>query len=366
ATHFLFSACFKSLLFVFIFEQVDIWTSFQLHFQFIPQLYPINCWAKTFQMWSLFSTGTGESGKSTFIKQMRIIHGKGYSEEDRKGFTRLIYQNIITAIQALADAMATLEINYVDNNNIALAHRLLQVETHMVSALEPWQVAAIKNVWNDHGVQNCYDRRREYQISDNAQYYLSDLDRLTAPSYVPTLQDILRVRVNTTGIIEYHFDLSNVIFRMVDVGGQRSERKKWIHCFEDVTSLVFLAALSEYDQVLEDTKEVRTTNNRLKESMALFRTILSYPWFEDSSTILFLNKTDLLEEKIPSFILYLTVNVCGDINFILQMYTNLHRGHEKRLYAHYTCATDTDNIKKVFKSVKDTVFRDAIDNITIL
>uniref|UniRef100_A0A8C6SLJ8 Guanine nucleotide-binding protein subunit alpha n=1 Tax=Neogobius melanostomus TaxID=47308 RepID=A0A8C6SLJ8_9GOBI len=300
----------------------------------------------------LLLLGTGESGKSTFIKQMRIIHGKGYSEEDRKGFTRLIYQNIITAIQALADAMATLEINY------ALAHRLLQVETHMVSALEPWQVAAIKNVWNDHGVQNCYDRRREYQISDNAQYYLSDLDRLTAPSYVPTLQDILRVRVNTTGIIEYHFDLSNVIFRMVDVGGQRSERKKWIHCFEDVTSLVFLAALSEYDQVLEDTKE-----NRLKESMALFRTILSYPWFEDSSTILFLNKTDLLEEKIPRSHLATyfpefsgpTGNAKAAKEFILQMYTNLHRGHEKRLYAHYTCATDTDNIKKVFKSVKDTV-----------
>lgn len=37
---------------------------------------------------------------------------------------------------------------------------------------------------------------------------------------------------------------------MVDVGGQRSERRKWIHCFENVTSIIFLVALSEYDQVL--------------------------------------------------------------------------------------------------------------------
>ena len=37
---------------------------------------------------------------------------------------------------------------------------------------------------------------------------------------------------------------------MVDVGGQRSERRKWIHCFENVTSIMFLVALSEYDQVL--------------------------------------------------------------------------------------------------------------------
>ena len=37
---------------------------------------------------------------------------------------------------------------------------------------------------------------------------------------------------------------------MFDVGGQRSERKKWIHCFESVTSIIFCTALSEYDQVL--------------------------------------------------------------------------------------------------------------------
>lgn len=47
--------------------------------------------------------------------------------------------------------------------------------------------------------------------------------------------------------------------RMVDVGGQRSERRKWIHCFENVTSIIFLAALSEYDQVLyESVKDVRS------------------------------------------------------------------------------------------------------------
>ena len=49
-------------------------------------------------------------------------------------------------------------------------------------------------------------------------------------------------------------------FRMVDVGGQRSERRKWIHCFENVTSIIFLVALSEYDQILfEADSEVRNT-----------------------------------------------------------------------------------------------------------
>ena len=49
--------------------------------------------------------------------------------------------------------------------------------------------------------------------------------------------------------------------RMVDVGGQRSERRKWIHCFENVTSIIFLVALSEYDQILfESDNEVQMAN----------------------------------------------------------------------------------------------------------
>ena len=58
---------------------------------------------------------------------------------------------------------------------------------------------------------------------------------------------------------------------MVDVGGQRNERKKWIHCFEDVTAVVFLAALSAYDQVLMEKDNV----NRLNEAIALFEHIVN-------------------------------------------------------------------------------------------
>lgn len=318
----------------------------------------------------LLLLGTGESGKSTFIKQMRIINGKGYSEDDRKAFTRLIYQNIMTAIQALANAMDTLKIAYVDHNNTAYAKRLCQVEVYSLSTLDAWQMKAIKNVWNDHGVQICYDRRREYQLSDNAKYYLSDLDRISDPWYIPTLQDVLRVRVPTTGIIEYLFDLQRAIFRMVDVGGQRSERRKWIHCFESVTSIIFLTALSEYDQVLYESED----DNRLKESLALFKTILSYSWFQESSTILFLNKTDLLEEKITQSHLAMYfpefTGQRGDAEaaqeFIRQLFVDQHTGRQKPLYCHYTCATDTENIKKVFKDVKDSLFRDNLKDFNLV
>lgn len=61
--------------------------------------------------------GTGESGKSTFIKQMRIIHGAGYSDEDKRGFTKLVYQNIFTAMQSMIRAMETLKIPYKYEHN---------------------------------------------------------------------------------------------------------------------------------------------------------------------------------------------------------------------------------------------------------
>ena len=105
-------------------------------------------------------------------------------------------------------------------------------------------------------------------------------------------------------------------FRMVDVGGQRSERRKWIHCFENVTSVMFLVALSEYDQSLHEIDDVSQSTlsilcvvvrnmfcvvqkvNRMIESLSLFVNIVTYRWFTKSSVILFLNKKDLLEEKI--------------------------------------------------------------------
>lgn len=83
-------------------------------------------------------------------------------------------------------------------------------------------------------------------------------------------------------------------YRIFDVGGQRPERKKWIHCFEDVTSLLFLVAISEYDQLLVEDESV----NRMQEALTLFDSICNSRWFVKSSVILFLNKIDRFREKL--------------------------------------------------------------------
>uniref|UniRef100_A0A8C5C888 Guanine nucleotide-binding protein subunit alpha n=2 Tax=Gadus morhua TaxID=8049 RepID=A0A8C5C888_GADMO len=318
----------------------------------------------------LLLLGTGESGKSTFIKQMRIIHGSGYTEEDKRSYTRLVYQNIFTAMQTMIHAMSALQIPYKYQHNEGHAMAVCMVDVEKVSTFNHPYVEAIKSLWSDQGILECYGRKREYQLSDSTKYYLNALDRIADAGYVPTQQDILRVRVPTTGIIEYPFDLQDVVFRMVDVGGQRSERRKWIHCFEKVTSIMFLVALSEYDQVLVESDNV----NRMEESKALFQTIITYQWFKNSSVILFLNKIDLLEEKIlfSHLVDYFPEydgpprDILAGRDFILKMFDNLNPEPSKIIYSHFTCATDTDNIRFVFHAVKDYILQKNLEEYNLV
>jgi guanine nucleotide-binding protein subunit alpha len=108
--------------------------------------------------------------------------------------------------------------------------------------------------------------------------FINDVDRLWAPDWIPSDQDVLRSRLRTTGITETIFDLGKLTYRMFDVGGQRSERKKWIHCFENVHCLLFLVAISGYDQCLVEDKD----GVSLGSSSAGIRRCLSFlggwPW----------------------------------------------------------------------------------------
>lgn len=128
------------------------------------------------------------------------------------------------------------------------------------------------------------------------------------------------------------------------MGGQRSERKKWIHCFEDVSAVIYVAAISEYAEVLFEDN----TTNRMVESMCLFETICNSRWFFNASIILFLNKKDLFIEKLKSksiriaFPHYNGPQTYEDsIAFITKSFEALNTNPEKTIYVHQTCATDT-------------------------
>lgn len=164
-------------------------------------------------------------------------------------------------------------------------------------------------------------------------------------------------------------DISGVPFLFVDVGGQRSQRQKWFQCFESITSILFLASSSEFDQVLlEDRK-----TNRLQESCDIFETIINNKTFCSVSIILFLNKFDLLKEKIK----HVSVkdyfpDFPGDPhnlehvqNFLLTMFDEKRKDRSKPLFHHFTTAIDTDNVRFVFQAVKDTILQENLKSLML-
>jgi len=154
----------------------------------------------------------------------------------------------------------------------------------------------IKQLWQERSIKDAFDKRSELHINipSTSDYYFENVERFAHENFQPTADDMFRAKLKTTGISEVVFEVSKIEFTLVDVGGQRSERRKWLHCFDDVTSVIFLAALDEYDMTLEED----LSTNRFEESLRLFSEVTASNFFQPHSWILFLNKYDLFETKI--------------------------------------------------------------------
>ncbi|XP_018612396.2 guanine nucleotide-binding protein subunit alpha-13b [Scleropages formosus] len=320
--------------------------------------------------------GAGESGKSTFLKQMRIIHGQDFDQRAKEEFRATIYSNIIKGIRVLVDARSKLHIPWGDPSNETHGETMMAFDTRAVpaSGVETkvflQLLPSIRSLWADSGVQNAYDRRREFQLGESVKYFLDSLDKIGQPDYLPTQQDILLARRPTKGIHEYDFEIKNVPFKMVDVGGQRSERRRWFECFDSVTSILFLVSSSEFDQVLMEDRQT----NRLTESLNIFETIVNNRVFSNVSIILFLNKTDLLEEKVRTVAIkdYFPEyegephNLADVQKFLVECFRSKRRDQpQKPLYHHFTTAINTENIRLVFRDVKDTILHDNLKQLML-
>ncbi|XP_065357957.1 guanine nucleotide-binding protein subunit alpha-11-like [Calliphora vicina] len=299
----------------------------------------------------LLLLGTAGSGKSTFIRQMRILYDNGYSDEERRHYIKLIHENILTSMQNMIAAMESLKIDYEKSNNATKNVMLIKnINSESNACLEDPYLTVIKELWNDKGIQNCYMRRNEYQLHDSTKYYMNEIDRIALTDYMPTDQDILRAYIPSTGLIKYPFKVNSRKFRMIDVAGSRSERKKWCNCFEYVGTILYFVAISEYDQVLEEHEQ----SNRLKESLNVFKTVTNK--FNDIPIILFFNKVDLFEEKIMySHLEAVFPQFKGprcDSKAALQFIADMFLEVRSQTFYYPTCATDTDNIKIAFNALE--------------
>lgn len=239
--------------------------------------------------------GPGESGKSTIFKQMKIIQDNGgFSPQELAGFNHVVHANAISQMRVLVQVAARQRVPLQSAENIK--HAMLLVSLPPTGAQWSKEVGtAIKALWFDNGIRSVYALAGSlFQLNDSAQYFFDSIDRFLDEAYVPSIDDVLRVRVRSTGIEEALFVFDRMTFKVMDVGGQRSERRKWFHCFPEVTAVLFVVALSGFDQVLRE----ESTVNRMTESISLFEDVVNSPFFQQAAIILFLNKVDLFAEKL--------------------------------------------------------------------
>lgn len=322
----------------------------------------------------LLLLGTGDAGKSTFCKQMQVIHSGGFKKEEITRFAEILRDNCLVSMQTILLAAKEWDIP-IEKKNESMVDAILNAQTDLNDELSDHIIA----LWKTKEVKDVMKRSNELQIPGGgagAKYFFENCKRFSSPDFQPTPEDIIRAKMRTTGISEVQFKVQGTEFTMVDVGGQRSERRKWLHCFGDVTAVIFLVAMNEYDMVLEEDNKT----NRMEESLKLFQKLTGSQWFDEVSFILFLNKSDLFAERIKTSPLQETFVDYEDFvkshpelkdfadedrgyEYIKSQYVNNFAG--VRLYPFKTCAIDTENCSRVFTAVKDTVISSVLNHVGI-
>lgn len=361
--------------------------------------------------------GAGESGKSTIFKQMRLLYGTERSDDDLRMYGVVARSNIVVAVRKLCSHLRNLgleeeldresreneELEAGDHSSMTCRQAYDELMAYLVdntataSAQDPmadvgsdggakdWvgqspraglaanndakqflaHHESIRILWQSNTMKQVWAKRSAVNIIDSHKNYLNDIPRIASPDYRPSTQDVLIARVRTTQVVMEKYRIDNIDFEMYDVGGQRSERRKWIDCFDQVTAVIFVAALSEYDQTLAEAKRT----NRMVEALELFRSVCNNRAFSNTSIMLFLNKRDIFQEKILYSDIAAQRPFCdyagptkdsdhGILYFIQKFKDCLIDDEFNDSFIHVTCATDTNNMEFVLDSTRTIIMTD--------
>eukprot|EP00485_Elphidium_margaritaceum_P017385 CAMPEP_0202727718 /NCGR_PEP_ID=MMETSP1385-20130828/185263_1 /ASSEMBLY_ACC=CAM_ASM_000861 /TAXON_ID=933848 /ORGANISM="Elphidium margaritaceum" /LENGTH=372 /DNA_ID=CAMNT_0049393961 /DNA_START=1007 /DNA_END=2125 /DNA_ORIENTATION=- len=363
----------------------------------------------------LMFLGPGGSGKSTIFKQLKYLHNSGFTESEAQALREHIYCQIT---QQMKQAIASYRLyekpksNPTDDDNDGAGGDDEKTTTpydteRMQSSIEtvlqhgdpnlltPELADAIAYIWkHDTRLKRAfYSNENASQnnkiLDETTEYFWDELDRLRQPSYVPSFDDILKVRYRTTGVIDEHFTLNNARFHIFDVGGQKSERRKWLPFFNDVKAVIFVISLSSYNELMFEDQ----SQNAMQDALQLFHKTINNKAFDKTHIILFLNKKDLFQAKIaktaitvcPAFadfqefmeqdgdpnanvneerIIYADANNYEHTTLYVQkkfLELNENAG-KKKIYTHLTCAVSPENIENVFRDVQSIVITQKLDH----
>lgn len=238
----------------------------------------------------LMLIGAGGGGKSTIMKQLRILCGKGFDDQDRGELVPIVHYNAINSMRLLCTQSKIMKIDVVSQES---RNFILNMQDHQ-EVMNPTMVRHLQALWRDDGIQHTYQQRHTFPLPlvAHCDYFLTNAERAADDAYLPSNEDILRCSARTTGIVEGSVAVGDSKFVVYDVGGQRAERKKWVHCLKEASCLIYVAGVSGFDEKLVEDPD----DNRLSEEFKLFEGVCDM--FPTKQIVLILNKTDTLREKI--------------------------------------------------------------------
>jgi GTPase SAR1 family protein len=261
-------------------------------------------------------------------------------------------------MHALLEAMAKLNISLGGGDAAEAAAQAVRNEPEDAKSLRPAIGSAVNLLWEDAGVQKCYAERSKYWLLDAAPYYFKHASRFAEPEYTPTEEDAIMARVRTTGILVSEFQDPPFKYSVVDVGGQRSERRKWIHCFDNASAIIFVVSLRGYHQVMFEDQHTL----RMHEALKILEDITSNPLLMPIPLFIFFNKKDLFEKDIKDISLRVGFpeytgddgDMLGALKFIQNKFQAIvsKNSPSRAVHMQVVCSAVRMEIKAAFTDVK--------------
>ncbi|KAK7001352.1 guanine nucleotide binding protein, alpha subunit [Favolaschia claudopus] len=235
----------------------------------------------------------------------------------------------------------------------------------------------IDALWKHRSVKHLL-RARKLRLEESGCFFLDEVRRIAQMDYIPSIEDVLHVRLQTVGVIEHSMKVNTVsgsyLWRIYDVGGTRSQRPAWCSYFDDVNALIFLAPISAFDQYLEEDP----LTNRIHDSLELLTSICSNKLLKDAQLILLFNKTDLLRKKLEAGVQirqYIMSygnrpnNYSGATEYFRTHFLAAHKkkdAFQRKLFVHFTTMLDVQATQIIIASVGDMIMRKHIARTGLL
>ena len=310
--------------------------------------------------------GTSNSGKSTVIKQLRILYGKPYTEEELQKFRRLVHSNTLSFIVQLYE-LAIQEgdgiLSAKDENDVYCISPAAEIDESTATL--------INRLWMDPGIQQAYLDRAKAEIPESAKYFITKANEFASEDYLPSPSDILQIRIPTRKLVTTDIEIDGTPFTFYDVSAQENNRKKWLHQFKNVEVILFVASLGDFN-VISSQDPMRI---KLDLALEMFKEVMETEEFKEKSTILLLNKFDVLKEKIEQNIDPFEihdplgkkpwhddqsgkkVSATRARKYFMERFRTCHK-RAKAPLIHCACALESESVDEIFREMEDAIIKD--------